>query len=89
MTDFKGIDFCGLDNEWDYFNGWVDISMNYFLKKTHTKLLHTPPKRPQHAPYQWMLKTYKSTQQFATPPDTSPVLDKADITYVQRVVGSF
>ena len=80
-----------MDIEWDYVNGWVDILMKTFVEKTLAKLLHTPPKRQQYAPHQWIQKkkTYGKTKQFATLPDTSPVLDKADITYIQKVVGSF
>ena len=30
-TDFSGTYFCGLDLQWDYVSGWVDISMLIFF----------------------------------------------------------
>ena len=31
-TDFTGKNFCGLNIEWDYVNGWVDILMTNYVK---------------------------------------------------------
>ena len=63
--------------------------MKKFVKKALKKLLHVPPKRHQHAPHEWIHKKYGNTRQYATPIDISLPLDKSDIKYVQRVVGSF
>ena len=87
--DYSGKKFCGLDITWDYTNGWVDIAMTNYVKKTLKKLRHTTPTRAQHAPHTWSTPTYGQTRQFATPSDTSNILDKNDTKYVQQVVGSF
>ena len=75
-TDFNGKNFCGLDIEWDYVNGWVDISMNNHVKNTLKKLQHTPLHQAQHAPHEWTTPTYGQTRQYVTPPDTTKQLDK-------------
>ena len=88
-TDFNGKTFCGLDIEWDYVNGWVDISMNNYVKHTLKKLQHASSHRAQHVPHKWTTPTYGQTRQYATPPDTTKQLDKKGQKHVQRVVGSF
>ena len=70
-----GKNFCGLNITWDYAKGWVGISMKTYVNKTLRKLLHKKPSRAQHAPHKWSTPIYGQTRQFATPPDTSEILD--------------
>ena len=68
-TDFTGKKFCGLDITCNYTHGYVDITMNNFVRKTLQKLQHQPTKRKQHAPHQWSIPIYGHNRQFAPPPD--------------------
>ena len=68
-TDFTGKLFCGLDITWNYTHGYVDITMNDFVRKTLQKLQYQPAKQKQHAPHQWSIPIYGHNRQFAPPPD--------------------
>ena len=87
--DFIGKKICGLDLQWNYTNGWVDISMDNFVTKTLTKLHFEKEPRKQFAPHKWITPIYGHNQQFALPPDNTELLDKKDTKYIQQVVGSF
>ena len=87
--DFVGKKICGLDLKWDYINGWVDVSMDNFVKKTLKKLNFNPDNRKQYAPHKWMVPIFGYNRQFAPSDDTSTPLDKKGIKRVQQVVGSF
>ncbi len=87
--DKTGQKFCGLHLDWDYTNGWVDISMPKYVQTTLKKLNYKPTKKNQYPPpHKWNVPIYGSNKQFATPNDMSPTIDKTGIKYVQRVVGS-
>ena len=63
--------------------------MTNYVTKTLKKLLHKASTRAQHAPHLWTTPKYGQKRQYATPPDTSAVLDSNGIKTVQKVVGSF
>ena len=88
-VDFTGKNFCGLHLDWNYTNGWVDISMPNYVTKTLTKLNYDCTKRNQNSPHKWTIPMYGKNRQFAPPEDTSEVLDKKGIKYTQQTVGSF
>ena len=52
--DMEGRNFCGLQLEWNYDAGYVDISMPTYVQKKLNKFRHTPPTRPQYAPHKWV-----------------------------------
>ena len=54
----EGNDFCGLKLNWNYDNGFVDVSMPKYVNKALEKLNHAPPPIPQHAPHKWVPITY-------------------------------
>ena len=87
--DWEGKHFCGLNIDWNYPDGYVDISMKHYVIKALQKLQHTFPKRPQYAPHKWTVPIYGQNRQYAPDPDTSALLPQKDIKRVQRVVGSF
>ena len=85
--DKQGKNFCGLNLNWDYSNGWVDISMKGYVKDTLDKLGHTNRKK-QHAPHKWNVPIYGKNRQFATEEDTATILGPTHVKYTQRIVGS-
>ena len=57
-TDWTGSHFCGLNIDWTYKQGWVNISMiDYVILALH-KLQHTFPRRPQLFPHEWTESIY-------------------------------
>ena len=44
--DKKGKNFCGLQLEWNYVHGYVDISMPNYVRKTLQKLNYTHEEKP-------------------------------------------
>jgi hypothetical protein len=86
-VDWDGKNYCGLTLDWNYDEGYVDISMPGYVEKVRSKLLHPHPKFPQHAPHRWTQPSYGSKVQMA-PIDTSPLLDASGKKKVQSVTGS-
>ncbi len=80
---------CGLQFEWNYVHGYIDISMSNYFRKILQKLDYNQGKTSQHVPHQWTVPVYGKKQQFAKPADTTMPLDKARTKYTQQVVGSF
>jgi len=66
-----GKDYCGLSIYWNYLKRFVDISMPGFTGKTHERLQHKSPSKPQHAPHKWNKLAYGQKTQLV-PIDTSP-----------------
>ena len=87
--DKTGNFFCGLTLDWNYTNGWVDISMPKYVEKTLRKLNYKCQKTTQHAPHKWTVPIYGKNRQYAKPPDQRQPLGKEGIKRTQRVVGSF
>ena len=85
--DKKGQNFCGLNLKWNYARGYVDISMDGFVKNLLSKLNHQPRKK-QFAPHEWNVPIYGKNKQYAQEEDTEPVLGPSTVKYVQKVVGS-
>jgi len=90
-TDWSGSNYCGLNIDWHYDDGYVDISMQNYVQKTLQRLLHTPKTTPQYSPHEPINIQYakKNTTQYATSPDTSQLLNQKDTKYIQSVTGSF
>ena len=62
--------------------------MPKFVKKTLSKLQHSPPLKPQHSPHDWIKPTFTSKPQLSTT-DTSPLLPTSKISKIQSIAGSF
>ena len=86
--DWSGKHYCGLNLDWNYDAGFVDISMPGYIDKLLQRLKHPSPKRPVDAPHKWKSPTYGRTTQFVTPIDTSPLLMPAASLLLQSTVGS-
>ena len=85
-VDWEGKNYCGLTLDWNYEQGYVDISMPGYIEKVRSKLGHPHPRFPQHAPHRWTQPSYGAKVQMA-PVDDSPLLDKNGKTKVQRCTG--
>ena len=85
--DWEGKCFCGIDLDWDYDNGTVDLSMKGYIAKALQRFQHAPPFRPQHAPHQWTKPQYGAKTQMTKDPDNSAPLDPAGIQHLQQVIG--
>jgi len=82
-----GKDYCGLSIYWNYPKRCVDISMPGFTSKTREQLKHKSPSKAQHVPHKWNKPAYGQKAQLA-PIDTSPLLSKEEMKYVQKCVGA-
>ena len=73
-TDWDGTNYCGLKLDWNYAEGYVDISIPGYIKKTLQRIQHKPQVYPQYSPHAHIPIQYatKNTRQYATALDTSP-----------------
>ena len=85
-VDLTGNSYLGLTIDWNYAQGYVDISMPNYVRKALHEFQHPAPRRPTHLPSKWIAPAYSSRIQYTKPPDTSPPLDADGIIHVQRVV---
>ena len=90
-VDWAGCNFCGLKFEWNYKDGYVDISIPGYIKDSLCKLKHVPSKQNQHPPHEYFPVDYSrhDTTQYATTPNKSPTLAPKEIKCIQLVVGTF
>ena len=54
----EGKNYLGLQLEWNYQNGYVDIFMPTYISKLLSRLKHPNPLRPQHTPHRWTQPAY-------------------------------
>ena len=87
-TDWEGKNYCGLDLDWHYDEGYVDTSMNGYVKKALQRFEHLPPARLQHAPSAWTAPKYGEKVQYAAKEDDSPPLDKKEVKRLQEIIGT-
>ena len=87
-VDWDGKNYCGLDINWNYKDGWVEISMPRYIPKMLLKFNHPKYKTPQHAPHTWNVPAYGQKIQYAPEHDTSEKLDKKGTTLIQSITGS-
>ena len=59
-----------------------------FIRYVLLRFNHQKPKSPQHSPHENTSIIYhKKTRQYALQPDTSELLDKKGVKYVQQATG--
>ena len=88
--DWKGTQYCGLTLAWNDPEGYVNISMPVYVKKSINKFNHKPPKRPEHALHDWTAPICgQQTQQQATQESTAPLLPPDGKQLVQEITGTF
>ncbi len=87
--DWTGSLYCGIKLHWNYEKGYLDTSMENYVRKDLLKYNHAKPRKLQDCPYEPQPKKYGSAAQLTDPPDETAPLDAKDLKWVQRVVGSF
>ena len=85
----SGENYCGLTIKWNYRDRYVDISMPKYVPTALQKFQPKQQISPQHAPHRWTPPNYGQRIQYAKSPDTEPVLNKTETTYIQSVTGDF
>ena len=75
--------------EWNYNEGYVDVSMPGYIEKALQCFTHPTPDQPQHAPRQWTAPQYGAPIQYADNEDTTEPLPKEGITRLQQIFGTF
>ena len=87
--DWTGESYLGIDIDWEYKKGHVDISMPEYIPKALTRLNHPAHKKPQYAPHRWTDPAYGQRLHMAPDPDSSELLNQKVIKFIQTVVGIF
>jgi hypothetical protein len=89
-VDTTGKKFCGLTFDWNYKQGYVDVSMPDYIPKVLKKFQHSPPTKPQHCPFPAtpFHRTSIGIRQYAKDDDKGEILPTTEITKVQSIVGS-
>ena len=87
--DWDGERYIGITLQWDYDRRKVHISMPGYKEDALTEFGHKTPSRVQHSPYPHTPPKYGATTQYAMENDKSPLLDKDDKKFIQKVTGKF
>ena len=87
----SGNSFCGFSLDWNYKEGYVDISMSGYVKKALQKLQYIQKIYPQYSLHDFTPIVYgsKGKQQLCNEDQVSPYLLLSEILYIQSTVGSF
>ena len=88
-VDWTGQLYVGINLEWNYKKGYVDISMPGYVQKQLTRYAHPSPRRKRHTPYDPAPLVLGRAAQELPPEDESAPLDEKGKKRVQQVVGSF
>ena len=86
--DWEGTMYIGMTLKWDYTARTVELSMPGYIQEALLRFTHPIPTRMQHSPFKWNPPTYGAPVQYATPEDTTPLLNTKDTKRVQQVVGT-
>jgi hypothetical protein len=87
-VDWTGNKFIELTMDWDYPSQKVNISMPGCIQKALTRFGHKRPKRTQNSPHKHVAPIYGTWAQYVKPENPSPLLSKAEKTYIQAVTGT-
>ena len=87
-TDWTGSQFCGLRLDWNYNDGYVDISMPGYVAAALQRFQHPTPTRPEDAPHAYNKPMYGRSQ-LTDAPDLTPPLTPSTQKLVQQIVGVF
>ena len=76
--------------EWNYNDGYVDISMPGYVDRLQTKLQHIPSTSPQYSPHECINIKWsrKGDRQYTQREDTSPMLSPKQTKWIQSAIGS-
>ena len=88
--DWTGQNFLGLELDWNYDQGYLNISMPSYIKNTLSKLQHVSTISPQYSPHHYQPIAYgrKGIPQYATTPSPSPELNTKETRRIQSAICS-
>ena len=81
--------YCGIILDWNYDEGYVDISMPNYVTKKLTEYGYKPSKRQQYCPYEPNPIKYGKNSDNIVHEKESPPLNDNDKKFVQKLLGSF
>ena len=61
--DWSGAHYCGLTLNWNYKDGYVDVSMPGYVEKQLHRYQHPKPPKAQYAPHKWSVPSYGTSPQ--------------------------
>ena len=85
--DWEGDLDCGIKLDWNYKEGFLDISMPGYTKNLLQRVRHEKPVKPQHSPYQAPPWIFGTGAQNTIPPNESAKLDTKILRRVQKVIS--
>ena len=90
-VDWSGRNFCGLTFDWNYKEGYVDVSMPGYISDALKKLQHDKKPKPQYSPHEHFPINYgkHDATQYTTTPDNKPTLSPYGTKYIQSVTETF
>ena len=74
--------------DWDYDKRTVTISMPGYIEKMLKRFQHQNSNRPEHSPHRAQDRQIGVKIQLTEPIDESPLLEKAEKTNIQRILGT-
>jgi len=87
--DWDGNTYCGMNLDWNYQRGYVDVSMKTYVHRALEKYKHIPPLRPQHAPHAWLEPTYgRRGPQLPTTATNESALNNEETKKIQSISGT-
>ena len=86
--DWTGKLYCGITLDWNYEEGYVDISMPGYVIRLLTRFNHKSPTRPQHSPHAAPPRTFGTNAQLPVSHNTQQTLPAARIRRIQQIVGT-
>ena len=87
--DWDGKTYCGLNLNWNYDKGYVDMSISGYVEKVLHKFQHPKPKLPQYSPHLAPTPQFGLKAQETPDKDNSPLLDEDGQQFIRQVTGSF
>lgn len=87
-VDWTGHNYCGLTLDWNYSEGYVDVSIPGYIVDALKKFQHIKSTRIQHTPHKWNQPVYGQKVQYADS-DKSEKLDAKGKKLIQSIVGKF
>ena len=88
LTEYwAGALYCGITLDWHYEEGYVEISIPYYIERVLQRFKHEMLKKSQDCLYTPPQRIYGTTLQKPVLEDTSKQVDAPWIRVVQQVVG--
>jgi hypothetical protein len=85
-TDWTGDTYVDMHLNWDYDTPKVEWSMPGYITKALQRFEHTPPSKPQYAPYAARPIAYGPKIQYAAKPDTTQTIAPDRVKRLQQIV---